>query len=119
MARDDDEIIGAVGIEVYGKCGLLRSLVVKADERKHGLGAQLTLNLESRARRQGIDTLYLLTTTAEKFFTAQGYQRFERTRVPEEISATAEFKLLCPSTAVCMYKQLDKEKLKETVDGQY
>jgi amino-acid N-acetyltransferase len=106
MRNDDDEIIGAAGIEVYGQHGLLRSLVVKADERNQGLGARLTSSLESRARRQGIHTLYLLTTTAEKFFTARGYRRFDRKSVPQDIAATTEFKLLCPSSAVCMCKQL-------------
>lgn len=107
IARDDDqEIIGAVGIEVYGKSGLLRSLVVKPDDRKRGVGAQLTLNLERLAKSQSVECLYLLTTTAEKFFATHGYHRFDRKRVPQDIAATTEFKLLCPSSAVCMCKQL-------------
>jgi len=107
IARDADRVIGAVGLEVYGKSGLLRSLVVKPDERKRGAGAQLTLNLECHAKNLGAETLYLLTTTPEKFFATHGYRQFERKRVPQEIAATAEFKYLCPATAVCMYKQVN------------
>ncbi|MDE2091231.1 MAG: GNAT family N-acetyltransferase [Gammaproteobacteria bacterium] len=106
IAHDDDETSGAVGLEVYGKSALLRSLVVKPEARKRGLGAQLMRELECRAKNQGVDCLYLLTTTAEKFFAARGYHRLNRERVPQDIAATTEFKLLCPSSAVCMRKQL-------------
>ena len=108
IARDDDRVIGAIGLEVYVKSGLLRSLVVNADQRKHGLGAQLTLNLERLAKIQGVECLYLLTTTAEKFFATHGYHRFNRKCVPQDIAATTEFRLLCPSTAVCMCKQVNE-----------
>jgi amino-acid N-acetyltransferase len=108
VAYDDDEISGAIGVEVYGKSALLRSLVVKPKERKRGLGAQLMHDLESLAKHQGVDRLYLLTTTAEKFFTARGYHRFDHKRVPDDIAATTEFKLLCPSSAVCMRKLLSE-----------
>ncbi len=108
IARDDDRVIGAVGLDVYVMSGLLRSLVVNADERERGVGAQLTLNLERLAKSQGVDCLYLLTTTAEQFFAARGYRRFDRKRVPQDIAATTEFRLLCPASAVCMCKQLDE-----------
>jgi amino-acid N-acetyltransferase len=109
IARDEDAGVGGVvGLEVYGKSGLLRSLVVTPDERQRGLGAQLTLDLEHMAKDLGVETLYLLTTTAEEFFAKRGYQRIERTLVPQEIGVSAEFKFLCPSNAVCMYRRLDK-----------
>jgi amino-acid N-acetyltransferase len=108
-ARDDQGVIvGVAGLEICGKSGLLRSLVVDAHARRHGLGAQLTLNVERLAGSLGVENLYLLTNTAERFFSAHGYERFERARVPEEIAGTTEFKLLCPSAA-CMRKHLQNK----------
>ncbi|MHB8405969.1 MAG: arsenic resistance N-acetyltransferase ArsN2 [Gammaproteobacteria bacterium] len=107
MARaQDGAVTGVAGLELYGKSGLLRSLMVNPAERQRGLGAELTLHLERQAKELGVETLYLLTTSAENFFAARGYKRFERARVPSEIAATTEFKFLCPVTAVCMCKRL-------------
>ncbi len=114
----DGGLIGIIGLEAFGRNALLRSLAVHADVRRQGLGAELTCQLEQHARSQGVETLYLLTTSAEDFFTAHGYRKCERRRVPPEIAATPEFKLLCPATAVCMCKQLAKRELEETADEQ-
>jgi N-acetylglutamate synthase-like GNAT family acetyltransferase len=46
--------------------------------------------------------LYALTTTAEDFAAARGFQRIARTDVPQAIAALPQFKTLCPKTAVCM-----------------
>ncbi|MDE2234197.1 MAG: GNAT family N-acetyltransferase [Gammaproteobacteria bacterium] len=114
----DGMLAGIVGLESFGRHGLLRSLAVHAEARRQGLGAELTRRLERYARDLGVETLYLLTTTAEGFFTARGYQRYERRRVPPEIAATSEFRLLCPANAVCMYKQAVTMETEETSHDQ-
>jgi amino-acid N-acetyltransferase len=48
----------------------------------------------------------LLTETAEGFFRAIGYEIIDRSHVPEKINQSAEFRLLCPASAVCMRKSL-------------
>jgi len=50
--------------------------------------------------------LYLLTTTAERFFATRGYAGIERERVPDTVRASAEFSALCPASAVVMRKAL-------------
>ncbi|MGB9429174.1 MAG: arsenic resistance N-acetyltransferase ArsN2 [Gammaproteobacteria bacterium] len=108
VAREaDGAVIGVIGLERYDKAGLLRSLAVQTASHRQGLGAQLTEALERHAGAMGVETLYLLTTTAKHFFAAHGYQYVERGRVPKAIADTAEFKSLCPSTAACMCKRLD------------
>jgi len=97
---------GIVGIEQYGSAGLLRSLVVSPAQRKQGLGAQLVASVETHARQNGVLALYLLTTTAERFFLQLGYSYMDRSCVPRDIGETGEFKTLCPSTAVCLHKRL-------------
>lgn len=105
--RDGEELIGAVGLEVFGSDALLRSLVVAPGHRGKGLGIQLLEGIKTHAHECGVTSLYLLTTTADRFFDRHGYARIERASVPEAIGATTEFVSFCPDTAVCMRKRLD------------
>jgi amino-acid N-acetyltransferase len=54
----------------------------------------------------GVETLLLLTTTAERFFARRGYAVGPRDAAPLEIRQTPEFAGLCPSSSVCMRKRL-------------
>lgn len=102
----DGRIIGAVGCEVYGLSGLIRSLVVHASYRGLGLGGLLVDAMETNAREQGITDLYLLTTTAADFFPRLGYSAADRGAVPPSISATTEFTGICPVSSTCLHKRL-------------
>lgn len=106
IARDGAEIVGAVGIEAAGKVGLLRSLVVSAAQRQQGLGADLVGAAERLAAQAGIETLYLLTTTAERYFASRGYRSTPRSEAPAFIANSAQFSSLCPSTSAFMSKSL-------------
>jgi len=106
VARDAPGLAGCVGIERAGRAALLRSLAVREDARRTGLGAALLARAEAEARALGVDTLYLLTTGAERYLDARGYEATARYRVPPEIGATSEFAGLCPASAVCMSKRL-------------
>jgi amino-acid N-acetyltransferase len=99
-------VIGAGGIERYEIDGLLRSVVVGTAARGAGLGGMITRAIEDRARENGVTALYLLTTTAADFFPRLGYERFERSNVPEKLQQSAEFASLCPASAVCLRKRL-------------
>ena len=107
-AKDDAtlNLAGVVGIEPKGDVGLLRSLAVAEAYRRKGLATQLVKKIEEYARTQQVTTLYLLTLTAEKFFTGRGYQKTDRKSAPPALQETTEFKSLCPQTAVCMKKHL-------------
>jgi amino-acid N-acetyltransferase len=104
---ENNDIIGVAGVEIYQENGLLRSLAVDPAYREKGLGTLLTRKIESFSWRKGIKTLYLLTITAADFFPKLGYEMILRNRVPEPIQNTAEFKGLCPVSAVCFTKVLD------------
>jgi amino-acid N-acetyltransferase len=105
-AGSDASPTGMVGVEIYGAVGLLRSLVVADYARTQGLGSALVQQAESYAAARQVSALYLLTTTAEKFFQRRGYQRVDRTRGPPAIQATVEFASLCPASSAFMIKQL-------------
>ena len=104
--REGGELIGTVGLEVFGSDALLRSLIVASSHRGEGLGIQLVEGIEAHAHDIGVTSLYLLTTTADRFFDRHGYEQIERASVPEAIGATTEFVSFCPDSAVCMRKRL-------------
>lgn len=104
VCRDDKGVVAVVGLEALGRVALLRSLVVDWEMRGQGLGVQLTKAAEALASRAGVESIYLLTTTAEEFFRAQGYRLLARSEAPLAIQSTTQFSELCPSSAVLMVK---------------
>jgi GNAT superfamily N-acetyltransferase len=99
---EDDAAFG--GLEGDGHDVLLRSVVVA--ERGTGIGTRLVQALAEQARRDGALRLWLLTTSAEAFFARRGFHRIDRAEAPAAIQATAEFRGLCPASAVLMMRAL-------------
>lgn len=106
IGHDGDERVGVGGIERHDTDGLLRSVVIEQSARGRGFGSALCGALERTAQAKGVETLYLLTTTASDFFEDLEYVEIERTAVPASVQRTAEFSELCPATATCMTKSL-------------
>jgi amino-acid N-acetyltransferase len=107
VARDGSgKVIGAIGVERYGRAALLRSLVVAKEHRNRELGTRLVAEIEARCRSLAVADLFLLTTTARDFFARQRFQAIGRESVPMELRTAAEFTRLCPGSAVCMTKSL-------------
>ena len=100
------ELIGTGGLEFFRDCALLRSISVRKDSQKKGLGKFIVAEMEKLAVQKGINRLYLLTTSAMDFFTKEGYEKIDRNDVPSEINKTTEFSSVCPSTATVMRKFL-------------
>jgi len=100
------ELEGVVGLELFGEVALLRSLAVASSRRSAGLGSRLAAHAECHARDQGVQSLYLLTTTAEQFFLRRGYARIPRDEAPTAIRSTKEFSGICPTSSAFMVKYL-------------
>jgi amino-acid N-acetyltransferase len=98
--------VGVIGLEIYYDNALLRSLAVDSSERGKGIGKMLVEFAERSALQKNVKSLYLLTTTAEKFFEKNGYTSIPRTEAPESIRNTTEFSVICPSNSVFMVKHL-------------
>lgn len=98
--------VGAIGLQIAGSVGLLRSLVVSQDGRRQGCGTALVAALESKANQAGIFDLYLLTETAQAFFARLDYTTIARDSAPAVIRKTPEFTGLCPDDATLMYKNI-------------
>lgn len=106
VAEDGGEIAGAIGLEKFGSVALLRSAVVSPGHRGSGVGHRLVERVLDRAARDGIEELFLLTTTAEKYFPRFGFANTTRSEVPSPLKASAEFQGACPDTAVVMKRRI-------------
>lgn len=105
VADEEGAITGAIGFERYGSAALLRSAVVSPANRGTGVGRRLVERLLQRANEEGINDVYLLTTTAEKYFPRFGFTATTPSAVPESVKASAEFRGACPDTAVVMSRR--------------
>ena len=94
------------GLETRDRQALLRSVAVKKEWQGRGLGIRLVAQIEKAAGQSGIQSLYLLTTTASGFFQSLGYSTIHRDDFAEALKQTAQFAGLCPESAVCMKKEL-------------
>ena len=106
VLEDEQTISGTIAIEYSGAEGLLRSLSVDENKRSKGYGKTLVDFIENFASGEGVKNIYLLTTTAESFFSRNGYITIDRNTVPEFIRQSTEFSSVCPSSAVVMKKTL-------------
>ena len=98
--------IGAIGLEHYGDTALLRSAVVDSAWRGRGVGRALVDAAVQEARAKGVRELYLLTTTAEAFFSAMAFRIVARAEVPESVRQSVEFVSACPDSATAMAQSI-------------
>jgi amino-acid N-acetyltransferase len=106
VARRGGRIVGTAALELYEGGALLRSVAVDEGERGGGLGHLLTERAISEADARELAAVYLLTTTAEEYFTRLGFAVVTREQVPDSVRASVEFQLACPASATGMRKML-------------
>jgi amino-acid N-acetyltransferase len=103
QSEQDDSIVGVAGLEVCcADYALLRSTAVDPDWRGTGLGRRLVMRAIAEAESRGIKALYLLTTTAERYFPSFGFVKTSRDAVPDEVKQSVEFREACPASATVM-----------------
>ena len=106
VARQDGHIVGTAALEVYRDGALLRSVAVALPAQGRGLGHELASAALQLAQELGAPAVFLLTTTAERFFPKLGFERIERADVPASVQVSVEFTSACPLTATVMRKPL-------------
>lgn len=106
VVRAGDRIVGVAGLDVRQSAALLRSVAVDPAHRGLRLGERLTAAALERAAGLGLDAVYLLTTTAERFFPRFGFETVARADVPRAIRESVEFTTACPSSAIVMRRRL-------------
>jgi amino-acid N-acetyltransferase len=95
-------------MEVYGSDALFRSLAVDPAYRGSGLGRRLYEALAERARGKGVEHAYLLTTSIAPLAESWGFRHIDRERVPAAIQETSQFRGVCCSSAVAMWRDLQR-----------
>lgn len=106
VAREGEQIVGTAALELYADGALLRSVAVEPRWQGNQLGHQLTDAALRLATTFGANAVFLLTTTAERFFPKFGFEQIEREQVPPSVRASVEFQSACPASAIVMRKQL-------------
>ncbi|GGJ53619.1 arsenic resistance N-acetyltransferase ArsN2 [Deinococcus roseus] len=106
LQEDQQELQAVAGLELHGDFGLLRSVAVAPEHQNHRHGTALVQHLIQQARQQNLHTLFLLTTTAERYFQKFGFQRILRADLPPEVLASEELQGACPQSATVMQLQL-------------
>jgi amino-acid N-acetyltransferase len=106
VAREDGRVVGSAALEMYGEHALLRSVAISPAFQSRGSGRALIEAALAMARDRHVRAVYLLTTTAERFFAKLGFTRIPREVVPGMVQTSVEFTSACPSTATVMMKTL-------------
>lgn len=106
VVKENERIIGTIGMEKYGELGLLRSMATDLQFRNQGIASQLVEELFRHAKKMGIRTMFLLTETAESYFLKKGFEKIKREEAPDAIKQSTEFSHVCPSSAVLMKKEI-------------
>lgn len=105
VAESGTDLVGVAGLEVCCDNALLRSVAVLPEWRSHGVGRALVTRVISDAESRGIRALYLLTTTADRYFPTFGFRTITRAEVPADVRATSEFAEACPASATVMCRE--------------
>lgn len=101
------ELIGVAGLEIYNQYGLLRSVAIHQKFQNKHLGTYMVKKVEEFGKSKNLKEIYLLTETAEKFFSKHGYTLVQRDLVPEDIQKSYEYSTACKNSAIVMKKQLN------------
>ncbi len=109
VAEAHGVIVGAIGLEIFGRAALMRSAVVDSSHRNKGIGLELVNSILAQAIREGVQDLFLLTTGAAEYFTKLGFNPIGRDAVPIVVKASREFQGACPDSATVMQRQLQSD----------
>jgi amino-acid N-acetyltransferase len=109
----DGRIVGVAGLERHERQGLLRSVAVDPGWRGRGVAGALVADRLERASADGLETVYLLTTTVPDWFARRGFRAVPRSEVPEAVRRSSEFAQVCPESAVVMVRRLHAAPAKD------
>jgi len=89
VAEHDNGIIGCAALYAFldEKVGELAALAVQPDFRREGYGEALMSEIEARARKLRLTTLFVLTTRTSQWFLERGYRATTISELPREKQA--------------------------------
>ncbi|MCU0391257.1 MAG: GNAT family N-acetyltransferase [Thermoflexibacter sp.] len=104
LAYCQNDLVGTIGLEWYGRYVLLRSLSVHESYRSAGIGRQIIAEIEKIVQSKNGIGIFLLTESAKDFFVKNAYTVINRQSIPQEVLSAPQFVATCPSTATAMVK---------------
>ncbi|UCE14023.1 MAG: GNAT family N-acetyltransferase [Candidatus Heimdallarchaeota archaeon] len=107
VAKDAATIVGCAGLEIFDDVGLIRSVAVLMSHRGQGIGRKLVETIHNFSVEKGLKEIYLLTETAEDYFSNFEYTIIPREEANPKVKKSIEFISACPASAVCMVKKLN------------
>ena len=111
ITKEAGRLVGVAGLECFGPVGLLRSVAVEPQHQGQQIASQLIGRLLQTAQASNLEAVYLITTTADRYFERYGFQPVNRQEVPVAIQQTQQFSDLCPSSAIVMKRTLVQNPL--------
>ena len=106
VMTEGNEVVGSIGLELYGDSALLRSMVVSSGHRKKGIAIALINQLTGYAKERNVGAIFLITNTAENYFKKLGFHNIRREDVDQRVLTSKEFNGLCPASSAIMMKHL-------------
>jgi len=108
IAKEHDTYVGVAGLERFGSVALLRSVAVDSQHQGRQIAANLVEQLLEKAKSAKMHELYLITTTADRYFERYGFKPVDRQQVPTAIQQTQQFTELCPASAIVMKRVVNQ-----------
>ncbi|SHE97375.1 amino-acid N-acetyltransferase [Seinonella peptonophila] len=96
-------VVGTIGMEIYEKCGLLRSFVMDRQLWNAEIGIQCIEILIQYARQLELASIYLVTQAAEGFFQQLGFAPISVDKLPIEIQESTPVQKMEQSSSVMVY----------------
>jgi HAD superfamily hydrolase (TIGR01457 family) len=103
---DVDHPDGTACLTEMGGHGLLRSVAVREEVRRSGLGMLAVAAAVARGRTAGVRDVWLFTETAGPFFEQLGFRSVGRSELPEAVASSDQATHECAETAVAMVREL-------------
>lgn len=107
IVKENDSIIAVGGLELYGPYALKRSMATHPEHRQKGIAGSLVNHMVQYARGLNIQSVFLLTETAEHFFSGKGFQKIDRNAAPASIQQSSEYCGVCPASAALMKLEIN------------
>jgi amino-acid N-acetyltransferase len=97
-AQDDGRVVGCTALSlVWGDLAEVKSMAVRPELRRGGIGSALLTAALAEARRLGVARVFALTYETE-FFARGGFEVIDRDSLPEKVWSEC---LSCPKADAC------------------
>jgi len=97
VAERGGEVIACGGVEHYGACAVIRSVVVDPSARGLGVGVEIAGMLMDRARAAAAQDIYLFTAEAQDFWSRLGFVDVTFEEWKEPARACWQYQFLSPN----------------------